>query len=205
MPNEDQYEEKGLLFRIAEGDEAAFEQLFFHHLPMSRRVVYGIVKQEAVVNDIIQEVFLNVWLNRTELTQINSFSHWIYKLLYHRSLNWLRKQSYQKKDGQLYFEKGLTSLTSNETEEAVIFAETSRLVKEAIMQLPAQTRKVYMLSRENGFKVPEIAEQLNLSQQTVKNILVRAGKNIREYLIQHDIKLPLILFVFTAQNIFLHQ
>ncbi|GEP95856.1 RNA polymerase sigma factor [Chitinophaga cymbidii] len=186
------YTDEYLFARIAEGNEAAFEQLFYRYLPKLQTVIRKIVKQEAVVNDIIHDIFLNIWVKREELPQIQAPASWIYRVMYNRSLTWVERQRLRENK-----QKNMRIATSaNNTEEAVFFAETSRLVQEAIRRMPPQTQKIYLLSRESGLRIPEIAETLRLSPNTVKNTLVRAGKLIRDHLQRNGILLPLLLFIY---------
>jgi len=184
------YTDEYLFARIAVGDEAAFGQLFYRYLPKLQLVIRKIVKQEAVVNDIIHDIFLNIWVKREQLPEIKAPASWIYRIMYNRSLTWVEKQQLHESK-----QKNMPrSTTTNNAEEAVFFAETSRLVQEAIRNLPPQTQKIYLLSRESGLRIPEIAEALGLSPNTVKNTLVRAGKAIRDHLENNGILLPDIFF-----------
>ena len=83
-----------------------------------------------------------------------------------------------RKVSQLTTSEGIKPGT--QTEDLLSFRELKQAVGEAIRKLPPQQKKVYLLSREQGLKNREIAEVLNLSEQSVKNTLVRALKLIRE-------------------------
>lgn len=175
---------------IAEGNEPAFEELFHLYVPQIEPVILKMVKSEAVTRDIIQDIFLNLWLSREKLATIDTPRNWIFRIVYNRAYSWLEQQSVRNNATMVLPD------SSNDTEESVNFAETARLVKQAILQLPSQTQKIYLLSREEGLKNAEIAERLNLSVQTVKNTLYNAGKGIKEFLSRHGIELPLILIIY---------
>jgi RNA polymerase sigma-70 factor (ECF subfamily) len=194
VKNKEIYTDKELFALIAQEDEEAFEQLFYRYLAKLQLVILKVVKNETVVNDIIQEVFLSIWIDRERLTEVESPSRWIFRIMYNRSLSWLERQTVREKAKGTIIHN--TREAANDTEEAVFFAETSRLIREAIRRLPGQTRKIYLLSRESGLKIPEIAEKLDLSPHTVKNTLVRAGKSIQNHLKKNGILLPLLLFIF---------
>lgn len=181
-----------LFARIAEGDEGAFAHLFNRYLPKLELVIGKIVDESSAANDIMQDIFYIIWLKRDQLPEIKSPASWIYRIMYNRSLTWVertkareRKQREQPATGPV-----------NDTEETIRFRETTRLVQEAILQMPEQTQKIYRLSRESGLRIPEIAEMLNLSPHTVKNTIVRGGKLIREHLKNNGIIVPLLLFTF---------
>ncbi|QJB39683.1 sigma-70 family RNA polymerase sigma factor [Chitinophaga oryzae] len=189
-----------LFDRIAEGDEAAFEALFHLYVPRIRPVILQIIQEEAPVKDIIQEIFLGLWMGRDKLPAVSSPRNWIFKMTYHRSYSWLQKQGVREKARhQLSWSE--TEYT-NITEENLSLSETSRLIREAIAQLPPQAMKIYLLSRENGLKIADIAGQLDISVQTVKNSLVRSLRAIREYLLRHGISIPLMLLSYSLSLFF---
>ncbi|NLR62620.1 sigma-70 family RNA polymerase sigma factor [Chitinophaga polysaccharea] len=183
--------ELALFRQIAMGDEAAFASLFHLYVPKIKPVITQIIRVEGPEKDIIQEIFLGIWLGREKLNEVAVPHNWIFKMVYYRCYTWLERQGVRNKAVHIM---GLKNpLVSNFTEENLSFSETAMLVKQAIQQLPPQAKKIYMLSREGGLKITEIASQLDLSPQTIKNSLVRSLKSIREFLVEHGVILPLIL------------
>jgi RNA polymerase sigma-70 factor (ECF subfamily) len=177
---------------VADNDEAAFEMLFHRFVPKIQPVLLGMVQSEAVAQDLIQDIFLNIWMNRYKLPEIESPSNWIFKIAYNRSYTWLGQQAVRQKAHQR-ISTAQSPLTANiPTEESVSFAETARLVRQAIQALPPQTKKIYLLSREEGLKHQEIADTLQLSINTIKNTLVNACKAIKGHLEKQGIHLPLV-------------
>lgn len=197
MAVEISHHEKELFNLVAQGDESAFEELFHVYVPKIQPVILKLVKSEAVTKDIIQDIFLNIWVSRAKLPDIMSPSNWIFKITYNRTYSWLEQQAIRQKVNSNIGNR-LGESHSYQTEENIFFAETARLVKQAIHQLPPQTRKIYLLSREEGMKIAEIADHLNISVSTVKNTIVNAGKAIRANLARHGIILPLILFIWSV-------
>lgn len=189
-----------LFERIANNEEAAFRELFHSYAPEIRPVIISITKKEEVVADIIQEIFLRIWLNRGQLSTIHSPRSWIFKIVYYQSFNWLRKQKIHEKHMDSFSFVVDQSTSTNFVLDQSSFEETRRLVKQAIQQLPPQTQKIYRLSREEGLKVTEIAEVLGLSSQTVKNTLSRALHNIKGYLEENGVIIsmfiPLLFYRF---------
>jgi RNA polymerase sigma-70 factor (ECF subfamily) len=186
--------DRELFARIAQGEEAAFELLFHQFVPRLRPVLFSMVGSEAAVKDIIQDIFLNIWISRYKLTSIEVPANWIYKIMYNRAYTWLEQQASQKRRRADMQSLSQQDAAADTTEESVFFAETARLVNEAIHALPSRTRHIYQLSRETSMKQQEIADHLGVSLQTVKNTLYKAGQSIREYLQNHGIVLPVLLF-----------
>ncbi len=183
--------DKRLFQLIAEGDEAAFRELFHAYVPQLQPLVMHLTKTASVTEDIIQETFLRVWLSRDKLPAIENPRSWLLRILFYQSFTWLRRRNVHHKalDAMAYGEDEMRSTT----EEAVAYAAMLRLVGEAVQQLPAQAKKIYKLSRENGLRIPEIAAQLDLSPNTVKNSLVRSLQAIRRHIEAGGYWLPLAL------------
>lgn len=181
---------------IAGGDEPAFKALFHLYVPRIRPVIYKMVRSETVVKDIIQDIFLNLWMHRERLASIESPAEWIFRIVYNRTYTWLEQQARRKARGAGVYDQQRDEGAANSTEETIFFTETARLVRQAILRLPPQTQKIYLLSREAGMKQAAIAATLNISIQTVKNTLTNAGNAIKAYLVQQGINLPLVLLCY---------
>lgn len=193
MEKNDINRDLALFSRIAEGDEQAFGELFHIYMPQLYRIIYNLVPVESTVQDLAQEVFLYLWLGRDKLPTVNEPQHWIFRIAYNRSFKYLKRRQLQ-----LINTAGLDAAgepQANETEDAVHLSETIRLIREAIQELPGQQQRIYQLNRVSGKKPAEIAMELGISIQAVRNSLTRSGKVIREYLKDHGIEIPLILIL----------
>lgn len=193
MAGSEPFTDHELFNLIATGDEAAFKALYHRYGPLLLPTVSGIIKSESLARDVVQEVFLRVWLNRDMLEEIQSPKAWLFRISYYQAYTHLRKKGvYDKHQEKFAYEQ--PGVTSEDIVEFSIQArDTGRLIKEAISALSPQERKIYILSREKDMKIAEIAEQLDLSVQTVKNTLYRALKSIRAYLSRHGVIISLEL------------
>ena len=176
---------------IAEGDEPAFEQLYNLYLPELYPVIFNIVKSELLVKDIIQELFLYLWMDREKLNGVDQPRNWIFRIAYNRSYSWLKKQIVRERAAQ----QMSTQEAENVTEEAVHFSEAARLVLAAINELPPKSQQIYRLSREAGLKPSAIAMQLGMDVQAVKNSLYRSGKTLKAVLASKGIVVPIALLL----------
>lgn len=182
---------------IADGDEYAFKKLVVLYGSQIKPVILEIVKDPQHTRDIAQEVFLHLWLGREKLKTVQEPRSWIFRIVYYQALSWLRQKKVRSTAGYPITDEMQIPSTEFSPEEMYTFHQTTGWLREAIQQLSPQAKKIYLLSRNEGLKPAEIAKKLNLSVQTVKNILHRAIKFIREYLSQKGVWLPMSLFIFS--------
>jgi RNA polymerase sigma-70 factor (ECF subfamily) len=167
--------DKELFTRIAEGDEAAFIRLFHLYVPQIKPVITT---------------------NREKLTEVKAPRSWIFSVVYYQCFNYLRRQSVRNKVEPGIFPINDAPTQWQESPESLLqFNETRSFIKQAIDGLPPQAKKIYLLSREQGLRIDEIATRLGLAPKTVKNTLTRASTSIRQFLQQKGVYLPLILLV----------
>ncbi|MBV4356398.1 RNA polymerase sigma factor [Pinibacter aurantiacus] len=188
------YSEKELYARIADGDEQAFLLLFKTFSPMIRPFTRKITNSEADAEDVIQEVFVRIWLYRDRFTEIENLKSWIFTVTANECMRYMRqKLTYERKTDELVHRQ--PSPENNTPLEYAQLNQISRFVKEAVEGMPAQRKKIYSLSRDHGMKPAAIAAALSLSVGTVKNVLSRALNDIRDHLVASGISLSVMLFL----------
>ena len=188
--------ERELIDKIVEGDEQAFSVLFFKYLPVLQAFATKFTKSDDAVEEIIQDAFLRVWLNRDKLAAVENVKAYLYKYVSNECLSYLRKKLKEDKITDAFTAKHEHS--HNNTIETIDLNEVTKIIAAAVEKLPDQRRNIYQLSRRDGKTIPEIAEILHVSPNTVKNALVTALKSIRLHLDQHG-----IVFVFPIVFLFL--
>lgn len=170
-------EEKNLFQRIAEGDETAFRQLFHHYNCLLRPFVVKLTKSDFAAEEVLQEVFLKIWLYREKLVDVENPKAYIVRIVSNESINYLQLLARNDRLSAVMRRHPATEPSS--AEQRLAYQETEKLIREAIGQLPPGCRQIYQLSRDENKRIPEIASSLNLSDSTVKNQLVKALKVIR--------------------------
>lgn len=185
------YNDKELFALIAEGDEVAFEQLFHRYLPKLTAYALRLTKEQEVAKEIVQETFVQLWLGRDKLEAVENPGGWIFTITSKQSYKYLRRRMIKEN-------------LSIELEEAPVdtigLHELKELVQRSVLNLSDQRKKIFLLSREQGMTIPEIAEALQLSHSTVKNTLVSALKEIREQLQARGYLLPSLLILLFIKN-----
>ena len=170
---------------ISKGDKEAFHQLFNLYAPFSAAIIKKIVGAGEQAEDLLQEIFLKLWLKRESLPSVENPKAWIARITCYACYNWQRHEKYcEKANAQI---KYLLPDYNNEVEEAIGFAETADNLAKAVKELPPQTRMIFKLNKEEGMKISEIANYLQLSPQTVKNTLGTALKKVKAYLRQQGL------------------
>ena len=178
------------------GDEEAFRQIVrFYHKKLLP-VTISLVRSESEARDIMQEVFLKLWLNRSELPEVENPGGWLRVVVAHTTSNHIRSQLRY----ELRIKKMIDS-SSDETDNILEQLDASfaqSLINEAIIRLPAKRKQVFLLSRREGLSRQEIARKLDISENTVRNQLSEATAFIQDYLRQKGaLIIPAILILLT--------
>jgi RNA polymerase sigma-70 factor (family 1) len=176
------YQERELLSRIAQSDEAAFTEIFHHYSQRIWMFVVKKAKSESVAEEIVQEVFLKLWVKKEMATDIEDLASFLYTMAANQLYDHFKKVAGDSRKLENLWLQVQQATISNPVEEAIDFRESMHLVHQAIEQLPPQRKKIYVLNRMEGLSYEEIAQQLNISKSTVSNQLVEASRFIREYI-----------------------
>ncbi|MEI3800872.1 MULTISPECIES: RNA polymerase sigma factor [unclassified Chitinophaga] len=176
------YNDKELFQLISEGDETAFRMLFRRYVPELRPLILHLTKTGSVTDDIVQETFLRLWISRDKLPEIENPRSWLLRIVFHLSFSYLRKQVVHHKAIDAITSDYTADAPASSTEETMVYNAMMKQVSAAVAQLPPQAKRIYLLSREKGLKIPEIAGELSISPNTVKNSLVRSLQFIRKQL-----------------------
>ncbi|WP_018337358.1 MULTISPECIES: RNA polymerase sigma factor [Butyricimonas] len=186
--------ETSILRDLNKGKEGALKEiyrLFFHAL-----CAFGsrFVKDDAAVADIVQEVFIKVWTRREKFEAIYSLRSFMYLSVRNACLNYNRDRSRVKKVSL----NDTVSETFVEEEECfVIEEELHRRIRNEVERLPEAMRKVFNLTLLD-MSITEIAEALDVSENTVRNQRARAREILRGKL--KDKIFLLFLFYFVDVN-----
>lgn len=173
------YDEKALILQIAQGNEQAFAGLFNHYRPVIYHTAYRLTDSASTAEDVVQEVFLIIWLNRTTLPAIQHFRAYLMTIARNHIIRAFHRTAKLKSSISELTE--LRSFYHNDTADQVQANEYDRLLQQAIAQLPPRQAQVYVLTRQQGFTREQVATQLQVYPETVKTHLELAVKKIRAY------------------------
>lgn len=158
-------------------DEEAIKLLYDKYWKILFIAAYNVLKDKESSEDIVQEVFVNIWKKRAELNINSSVKSYLYSAVIYRCYDYLRKT---KKRIQVDLGEHLeqTKYYTN-PETKLLYKELVAYIEAVIQELPEKCRAVYRLSREDGLTHKEIAEKLNISVRTVETHIFKATKVLK--------------------------
>jgi RNA polymerase sigma-70 factor (ECF subfamily) len=180
MPTPSTFEMAELLKSVANSELDAFRRLYDLYLQKVYSYSYFLTRSSEQAEDLTQELFAKIWIKRTELKSIENFDAWLTTLVRNSAYNFLKRHAIEQKAlRRIELSKHPDSVS---IDDALIHKEYSKIYQEAIDQLPPQQKKVFLLSRNEGLKQEEIASNLGISLNTVKNHMKAALFSIRTYM-----------------------
>jgi RNA polymerase sigma-70 factor, ECF subfamily len=173
-----------LMLRVRDGDPGSFGMLLERHRAPVLHFLYRMVQNEAVAEELTQEVFLRVFKSRGNYEPTAKFTTWVFRIATHLALNWIR-------DGRS--EKSQTSLdreTANGTgrqvpdrhrtvEQELVHQAKLREVRQAVQGLPAKQRAAVMMHKYREMWYAQIAAAIGCSESAVRSLLFRAYEALR--------------------------
>jgi RNA polymerase sigma-70 factor (ECF subfamily) len=173
-------DENDLLARIAEGDEKAFAPVFHHYRRKIYSYAYHLCGDSAQADELVQDVFMKVWMHREKLPHVLRFDNWLFTIARNQVFDMLKnmaKESALRRQMAALPEPG-----ANLVEDIVLTRENEEQLQRALDQLSPRQRLIFTLSRHQGMKHEEIASHLHISRHTVKTHLVQALRTLRDIL-----------------------
>jgi RNA polymerase sigma-70 factor (ECF subfamily) len=166
-----------ILRSLVPTSKASFEQLFKEHFKGLYSYAYTIIKDEVMAEEIVQQVFCKIWEKKEQLDIHTSARAYLYKAVYHDSLNYLKHRKVMSA-----YALHTIRQSDKEVENAsgkVLAAELNERIRTALNELPEQCRTIFQMSRFEGLKYQEIADELKLSVKTIENQMGKALKLMR--------------------------
>lgn len=184
--------ERLLLQKIATGDQEAFRVLFDAYHNRVYSFAFRLLQSEEAAEDVVQDIFLKLWLNKQELEELLSVEAYLRVITRNHTLNLLRRKDFEP---ELLTETSLVKNDFNrETEHLIEYNDTKRILKSAIDSLPPRQQVVFQLCHQDGLKYEEAGLKLGISSLTVKTHMQQALKSIRHFLRKNtDLDLIILL------------
>jgi RNA polymerase sigma-70 factor (family 1) len=166
-----------LLALLKNGQEDAFDLLYYRYRNKLVAIAYNRLKSKEVAEELVQDVFTDIWQKRFSLQLRNKLSSYLCTAIKYTVLDHIRKQ----KNNDKYIAEMLKTVdnASPSIEEVLYVDELDYHLNKSIDSLPEKCREVFILSRFEDYSVREIAEKLNISPDTAKYHIAQALKKLR--------------------------
>lgn len=179
-----EHTDKFLVKELITGNEKAFRKLF----DLYRQEVYSysksLVKSSHTAEEIVQDVFLKVWLQRKNINPDLSFKSFIFTIARNLAFNFLKKAANNKKLIEEIFYRSQKFF--NATEQHIQEVELEIIRQEALKLLPPKRKRIFQMSRDEGKSYQDISLELKISVSTVKNQMSKALETHRTFLQAHS-------------------
>ena len=180
--------DEDLMRDVAGGDEKAFEQLYRRYSEKMLGYIYTKLHDRTAAEEIVHDCFLKLWTNRETLSITHNFGGYFFMMVKNQVLQYLRSL-----DDVTFFVDEIYASHIADTATFDAFKEYQSLeqsLERQVQQLPEKCRIVYQLSRDQALSTREIAGQLHISPQTVKNQVSKALRLLKNGLEQARCFLP---------------
>jgi len=173
-----------LMLRVRDGDAASFAVLLERHRGPMVHFLYRMVQNQAVSEELAQEVFLRVYRSRATYEPTAKFTTWLFRIATHLALNWIRDG--KKEKGQESLDRELIEGVERQVadrqptvEQELLYAVKLTEVRKAIELLPVKQRAAVLMHKYEEMEYAQIAKALDCSESAVKSLLFRAYETLR--------------------------
>ena len=173
-----------LMLRVKDGDAASVGVLLEKHRVPVTRFVYRLVQEQAVSEELAQEVFLRVYRSRSSYEPTAKFKTWLFRIASHLALNWLRDEKHER--GQERLDDLSTDLPARQitdrrpsVEQELLYEVKLKEIRRAVAELPDKQRAAVLMHKYEEMEYTQIAKVLGCSESAVKSLLFRAYVTLR--------------------------
>ena len=195
MPEATIINEEQLLSLVAAGDQSAFAQLYQQRHHQLGSYIFSILKSRELTQEIVQDVFLKVWMGRESLTEVRSFKDYLFIMSRNAAISMLKKLATQQQ-----FQKEYGNIANQPSDDSGLKETGLSLIDEAVNQLPPRQQQCFILSRREKKTYSEIAAELGIGKETVKSHMEAAIAAISRYVKTEMDKVLLLLWLFINRN-----
>ena len=173
--------EPALIQSIAEGDVDAFSVVYRYYSKTIYNTVMTYLKNEAEAEEIVQQVFVKMWVRRATLSGVRSFRDYFFIIVRNSVFDYFNRLSQQARLADV-MRMQAGEITAESTDVRLRQKQYDQLVEKAIGQLPARQKKVYLLAELEALDYDAIAGRMQISRLTAKKHMELARKSVRDYI-----------------------
>lgn len=167
-----------LIVLLRANDMQAFDTLYFKYHSAIYRNILKLVKDDETAENILQEVFMQLWEKRLTLDENRNIPGWLFTVSYNKSIDYLKRAAKEN-----LFINELEKISVEEDNDAVVKEYRLRLLEDAMARLSPQKKSVLMMCKLQGRSYEETARELNISKHTVKEYLTLAVRSVKDHML----------------------
>jgi RNA polymerase sigma factor (sigma-70 family) len=175
-----------LMGRVAAGDHAAFETLYYRYAPRIVSFARRLLNQPELIDEVINDTLLIVWQRAQDFDPSKCFSTWLFGIAHHKALHVLEHCTHHTRTSLLRItpetEEHEVPSEADTPEEALLHEDLQRMVQSALDSLSPEHRAVVDLTYYHGFSGAEIAEITACPVTTIKTRMFHSLKRLAEVL-----------------------
>lgn len=174
MVDDDRY----LIEEINKGNDNAFIELYERYWDKLYFACYSRINSRTETEDILQELFVELWNNRKKIVIKTSVAAYLYTAVKYKIFRFIDSKNVRKRY-LIRIENEDFYKSEHTTDKKLLFDELYYLIEQKIEKLPPKCKLIFKLSRFENFSSAEISSKLNLSERTVHNQITKANKILR--------------------------
>jgi RNA polymerase sigma-70 factor (ECF subfamily) len=188
------YSDEELMQEIKADNMFAFDLIYNKYSKKLYKFGYSLLKSHEETENLVQDVFLNLWENRNKVEKDSSIKSYIFAITYNSAISILRKKAMESKFVE--YLKSLQIINEKPVNMELEYTELTNRINEIVYALPQRQKEVYLLHKVEALKYSEIAVLLDISVNTIENHMSRALKTIRKKLGNYSLIAILFLHLF---------
>jgi RNA polymerase sigma-70 factor, ECF subfamily len=183
-------EDAAVMLRVRDGDMTGYEYLLTKYRKPMINFMYRMVRNQAIAEELAQEVFLRIYRSRATYRAEARFTTWLYRIATNLGVNYSRDSKHELAASNVYLDApdpetgtrpDLADLTPN-IEQDILRDERLQAIREQVQALPERQRIAVIMHKYQGLDYREIGTVLKLSESATKSLLFRAYQSLRERL-----------------------
>jgi RNA polymerase sigma-70 factor (ECF subfamily) len=162
--------------RIREGDEEAFEEMFYAYYPRLCGFAERYVDSTDIARGVVQDVFLKIWERRTEWILLGGLKPYLYQAVRNQALNYIERRD---RIVEMHDQQS-REVRATDSQEELYGKELAGAIWDAIDELPRRRRMAFVLHRQHGLSYEQVGQVMGITAKTVENQIGRALKYLRK-------------------------
>jgi RNA polymerase sigma-70 factor (family 1) len=173
-----------LVERLYHDDKEAFNIIYKRYAKKMLTFVYVRVKDQAAGKEIVQTIFLSLWINRRQIEIRQSLEAYLYGACKYKVITHERAKKVRRRYAEEYLIHKVKH--SNPTESMMNTADLHTIEEDTLDDLPPKCQAAYRYSRQDQLKIEEVAAKMGISKRTVENYISQALRALRKSMIEHE-------------------